>query len=296
MHSTHNTEARITPIVLNEVALYEMIERALREDLGNGDITSKSILTDEQAMASIHAKETGIISGLEVAKCVFEYVDSELRIELLVADGDGVFIGDQVMKIKGLAVSIMAGERTALNFLQRMSGIATTTAVYVKEISGYNARVLDTRKTAPGLRELDKIAVHAGGGCNHRMGLFDGILIKENHIRAAGGIREAVERARTHNPGLPIEVETTNLLEVETALECAVDIIMLDNMSIDEMSQAVALIDGRAKVEASGGITMNNIREIAATGVDFISIGALTHSVKALDLSLEVQYDADNHA
>ena len=282
---------------LDAEALKDIIKRALTEDLGSGDITSNAILSDEQATASIYAKEPGVVSGLFLAERVFEQLDEELAVQSLVAEGEFVEKGQEVMRINGLARSILAGERTALNFVQRMSGIATATAVYRKAIIGYNARVLDTRKTAPGLRGLDKIAVHAGGGCNHRIGLFDAVLIKENHIRAAGGIGTAIERVRANTPPeILIEVETTSLQEVEEALSHSVDIIMLDNMSIDEMAQAVKLIDERAAVEASGGITLENIAEVASTGVDFISIGALTHSVKALDLSLEVHYDTDNYA
>jgi len=261
----------------------------LREDLGSGDLTTDAIFSEEPATAVIYAKASGIVAGLFVVKRVFNTLDGDLSVELLCDDGDRIEHGTELVRLSGRAASILRGERTALNFLQRLSGIATLTAQYAQELAGYKADVLDTRKTTPGLRIFEKYAIRVGGGVNHRIGLYDGVLIKENHIRAAGGIAAAVERARAAVPHtIKIEVETTSLLEVEEALASGAEIIMLDNMPTELMSEAVGLIANRAIVEASGGITLENIREVAATGVDFISVGALTHSARALDMSLEV--------
>jgi nicotinate-nucleotide pyrophosphorylase (carboxylating) len=276
--------------LLDVVALDEIVRRALAEDLGSGDITTDVIFRDEQACAVILAKEPGVIAGLPVAKRVFRLMDSELDFEACIEDGQQVSPGDEIAEVRGRVDSILKAERTALNFLQRMSGIATLTARYVEEVSGFGVKILDTRKTAPGLRILDKYAVRVGGGSNHRLGLYDGVLLKDNHIKASGGIGMAVARVRGRVPlTVKIEVETSTLAEVEEALASAAEIIMLDNMSLVEMREAVQRVGGRALVEASGGITLENVREVAATGVDFISVGALTHSVKALDLSMEMR-------
>jgi nicotinate-nucleotide pyrophosphorylase (carboxylating) len=276
--------------LLDSLKLDEIIRRALDEDLGSGDITTNSIFSNEVVSASLLAKESGIISGLSVFKRVFEILNDEISFNFHFDDGDRIVAGEIVAKLQGLANFILEAERTALNLLQRMSGIATLSAKYVEAVSGTGTKILDTRKTIPGLRILDKYAVRSGGAHNHRMGLYDGALIKDNHIVAAGGIEQAVAKVRSQIPPIiKIEVETTNLAEVQQAIESDADIIMLDNMSPGEMKEAVQLIDRRALTEASGGITLTNIREVAETGVDYISIGALTHSVKALDLSLEVE-------
>lgn len=275
--------------LLDPVKVDEIIRNALREDLGSGDITTDAIFADEQVHASLLTKDSGVLAGLNVFRRVFELLDEKISFVAHFADGDEIAPGDVVATFSGAASSILKAERTALNLLQRMSGIATQAARYVEAIRGTNARILDTRKTIPGLRMLDKYAVSCGGASNHRIGLYDATLIKDNHIEAAGGIRMAVEKVRAAvPPEIEIEVETTNLDQVQEALECKADIIMLDNMTLDEMRDAVRLVAGRALTEASGGITLENVREVAETGVNHISIGALTHSVIALDLSLEV--------
>jgi nicotinate-nucleotide pyrophosphorylase (carboxylating) len=246
--------------------------------------------------AVIRTKEPCVIAGVVVAQLVFEMLDSQIEFTPRVRDGERLSAHQTVAEISGRLRAILMGERTALNFLQRLSGIATMTARYVEAVQDFSVKILDTRKTAPGLRILDKYAVRVGGGQNHRLGLFDGVLIKTNHIRAAGGIAKAVERARRLAPTtLKIEVEVKNLQEFHEALAAGADIIMLDNMSLEEMRQAVQLVKASGRgwgrgplLEASGGVTLENVREIAATGVDFISVGALTHSVKAIDMHLEV--------
>jgi len=275
---------------LNWQQIDEIIERALEEDIGSGDLTTNALVSEDmQAKAVIFVKQEGVIAGLPVAERVFKRLDEELHWGAKRQDGERISSGQIVAEIDGNLRAILMGERVALNFLQRMSGIATLTAKFVDAVRGLPVKVLDTRKTAPGLRILDKYAAKVGGGFNHRFGLYDGALIKENHIKAAGGIAKAVREVRQRvPPTVKIEVEATNLKEVEEALQAGADIIMLDNMSIKEIEKAVRFIDRRALVEASGGVTLENVREIAATGVDFISVGALTHSVKALDLSLEV--------
>jgi nicotinate-nucleotide pyrophosphorylase (carboxylating) len=283
----------MTSDVLTDSRIARLVELALIEDIGMGDLTSDAILDDEElGRAGIVCKEKGIIAGLEVAALVFQYADQSLSLTPGVADGQPVEIGQVVASIDGSAKGILRGERTALNFLQRMSGIATMTRAYVDAVAGTSARITDTRKTAPGLRVLDKWAVRLGGGVNHRFGLDDMVLIKDNHIVAAGSIRSAVERCRryieSHNIRTGIEVETRNLAEVHEVLECnGVQRIMLDNFPPGQMRHAVELINHRIEVEASGGVTLGTVRAIAETGVDFISVGALTHSVRALDISLE---------
>ena len=272
----------------------QLIDRALAEDLGWGDITTEALITDDtQGKATIIAKSKGIIAGTEVASQVFLRVDAELKVNINSSDGDYVNSGDVIIKLEGNVASILKAERVALNFLQHLSGIASETARYVEAVKGLHAQITDTRKTIPGLRTLEKHAVHAGGGNNHRMHLGDGILIKDNHLailQSQGlNIKEILAEARQKAPSkLQIEVEVKTPQEAVEAAEAGADIIMLDNMNIDDMRQAVKLIKGRAKIEASGGITLDNVRAVAETRVDIISIGALTHSAKALDISLEL--------
>lgn len=268
----------------------EIICRALDEDLGDGDLTSQTIIPeDEMWHGRFLVKESGIVAGLHVAALAFWQLDKRVQFTPMVEDGDLVESGTILAELVGPGRALLGAERVALNFLQRMSGIATMTRQYVTAVADTHAIILDTRKTAPGLRVLDKLAVKLGGGQNHRFGLFDMALIKENHIAAAGGIAEAVRRVRTGDgQNHPIEVEVTNLSELEEALPLNVDRIMLDNMSLVEMREAVVLVNGRAPLEASGNITLKNVAQVAATGVDFISTGALTHSVRALDISFEL--------
>jgi nicotinate-nucleotide pyrophosphorylase (carboxylating) len=282
---------------LNSFTLRRIIKRALEEDIGSGDVTTEAICEpDQMGRAVIRTKEPCVIAGVVVAQLVFEMLDSQIEFAPRVRDGERLSAHQTVAEISGRLRAILMGERTALNFLQRLSGIATMTARYVEAVQDFSVKILDTRKTAPGLRILDKYAVRVGGGQNHRLGLFDGVLIKKNHIWAAGGIAKAVERARRLAPTtLKIEVEVKNLTELQEALAAGADIIMLDNMSLEEMRQAVQLVKASGRgwgrgplLEASGGVTLENVREIAATGVDFISVGALTHSVKAIDMHLEV--------
>ncbi|NIQ96500.1 MAG: carboxylating nicotinate-nucleotide diphosphorylase [Desulfuromonadales bacterium] len=268
--------------------LQRIVQAALREDIGTGDVTTLSTVDPATvSQAELVAKEEFVQAGIEVAERVFSTLDPDISFEALVADGQAVKRGDVLAWIKGPAAILLQGERVALNFLQRMSGIATLTAAFVREIEGTGATIVDTRKTMPGLRLLDKYAVRAGGGTNHRTSLYDGVLIKENHIRAAGGVKAAIERARKRIPHtLKIEIETTALEEVSEALEAGADIIMLDNMGLKQMEDAVALVDGKAQTEASGGINLETVRAIAETGVDLISVGALTHSSRAVDISM----------
>ncbi|HOV70416.1 MAG TPA: carboxylating nicotinate-nucleotide diphosphorylase [Clostridia bacterium] len=269
----------------------ELIVRALNEDIGIGDITTLATVPAEKEITGrFISKECGVICGVQVMKRIFELVDPGIIININVQDGASVKTGETIAEIKGNARSILAGERVALNFLQRLSGIATKTRELCKELEGTKARVCDTRKTTPGLRALEKYAVRTGGGVNHRFGLFDGVLIKDNHITAAGGIKNAVKAARqnaTHM--LRIEVETETLDQVREALDAGADVIMLDNMSLDMMREAVKIINHRAIVEASGNMGEKSLKEVAATGVDLISVGALTHTVKALDISLRFE-------
>jgi nicotinate-nucleotide pyrophosphorylase (carboxylating) len=266
----------------------KIVEIALAEDIHTGDITTLSVLPKPRRMrARLVAKEPLVLAGIEVAQRVFSKLDPAVQFKAEFADGDRLNIGDVIAWIEGDAAALLQGERVSLNLLQRMSGIATQTAAYVKEIEGTGARVVDTRKTTPGLRVLEKYSVRVGGGTNHRTGLYDGVLIKENHISAAGGILEAVRLAREYIPHtLKIEVETETMEEVNQALQAGADIIMLDNMSCEQMTEAVQLIAKRALVEASGGVNLETIRAIAQTGVDIISVGALTHSVRAADISM----------
>lgn len=263
---------------------------AIKEDLGVGDVTTDSVVPEaHQSNAYITAKEDGVVAGLPLAEKIFSFIDPELRFETIRKDGDQVIFGDDLAKITGRTRSILKGERLALNFMQRMSGIATKTAQYKSLIQEYSVRIVDTRKTTPGLRVLEKYAVAVGGGHNHRMGLYDAVMIKDNHIEAAGSIRVAVEQARNAIPHtMKIEVEVEDLNGVKEALEAGADIIMLDNMSPEKMTEAVALINGTAIVEASGNITDETIVGAAATGIDVISLGTLTHTIRSMDISLNI--------
>lgn len=271
----------------------KLISSALSEDIKNGDITTKATISkSKKAVGNFLVKADGIIAGLEIAKLVFKQVDPKIKFEIKINDGSKVKYGDIAAIVSGKAQSLLTAERTALNFLQRMSGIATSANLYSEKIKHTKAKIIDTRKTVPGLRTLDKLAVKLGGCANHRIGLYDMFLIKDNHIEVAGSITSAVDACvkynKKHNKKFKIEVETKNLKEVKEALTTKADIIMLDNFEIEEMKKAVELIDGKCKVEASGGVNLETVKAIAETGVDYISVGALTHSVKVLDISLEV--------
>ena len=278
----------------NTPQVEQLIDQAMAEDLGQGDVTTEALIPKaQQGRASIIAKARGIIAGVEVAKQVFLKADPELKLAILIEDGTEVKPGDIVTKIEGRVASILKAERIALNFLQRLSGIASETSHYVQAVKGLPVQITDTRKTTPGLRTLEKYAVRVGGGKNHRMHLGDGILIKDNHLAALRrqglSIKEIVTKARQKaSPKLKIEVEVKTPQEAVEAAEAGADIIMLDNIGLEDMRQAVQLIRGRALIEASGGITLDRVRAVAETGVDLISIGALTHSAKALDISLEL--------
>ena len=268
-----------------------LIQAALEEDVGAGDVTTGAILIGEEVgSAQAVAKSALVVAGIDVFKEVFLFWDGNLKFTGLREDGQMAAPGDVLAEISGKLSSILVAERVALNFFQRMCGIATMTRQYSEEIKGTKAKILDTRKTAPGLRVLDRYAVRIGGGFNHRFGLYDGVLIKDNHIAAVGGIYRAVAMVRDRIPHtLKVEVEVRNLPEVEEAIASAVDVIMLDNMSISEMREAVFLVRGKIPLEASGGVNLSNVKQIAETGVDFISVGALTHSVTASDISLQVR-------
>lgn len=275
---------------MNLKLVEDIVRRALEEDIGTGDLTTEATVpADATAEAIIHTKEEGIIAGLDVARIVFQTLDPKLAFTAEVADGAMVSKGTVIARLAGNARAILMGERTALNLLQRMSGIATMTRRAVEAVKFFPTRIVDTRKTAPGLRLLDKYAVGMGGGQNHRFGLYDAVLIKDNHIKVAGGIGAAVAAARKAIPFTArIEVETENLEQVQEALTAGADIIMLDNMDYETMRKAVELINGRAMIEASGKVTIETVTDVAKTGVHFISMGALTHSVKALDISLDI--------
>lgn len=268
-----------------------LIELALKEDIGTGDITTDSIIPAEsRRKAKMVAKANGVVAGLVVAEMVFKSLDPDLQWKVIKKEGSAVNKGDVLVEFEGTYRALLTGERTALNFLQRMSGIATMSARYASEVKDYKTVILDTRKTLPGFRMLDKYAVKTGGASNHRIGLFDMAMIKDNHIEIAGGIAKAVEAVRKNiAPGIKIEVETTTLEQVQEALDAKADIIMLDNMDLATMRRGVDLIAGKAKIEASGNMTLERLKEVAATGVDYISIGALTHSVSALDISQRIE-------
>jgi nicotinate-nucleotide pyrophosphorylase (carboxylating) len=274
--------------------LHDPIGIALQEDIGEGDITTEFfVAADLQATARIVAREKAIVAGVNTATEVFHRIDGTAKVEVICEDGSAVGAGDTIMEIQGLAWSILKAERVALNFLQRLSGIATLTRQFVDAVGEHPAKILDTRKTTPGLRVLEKAAVVAGGGHNHRFGLYDMVLVKDNHLRATETkrIAETVRRIRKTRPDVRIEVEADNLEQVRAFLEMDdVDLILLDNMKSAQIREAVALGKGKVKFEASGGITLKNVRRIAATGVDYISVGALTHSARAVDLSLELTH------
>ncbi len=279
---------------MNELELkaaQTLIELALREDVGDGDITTDNIIPAEtRRKAKMVAKADGVVAGLPIAEMVFRSLDQQLVWNVLTPEGSRVKKGDVMVEFEGTYRALLTGERTALNFLQRMSGIATMSAKYADAVKDFKTVILDTRKTLPGFRMLDKYAVKTGGASNHRIGLYDMAMIKDNHIEVAGGITKAVNAVRSNiKPGIQIEVETTTLAQVQEALDAGADIIMLDNMDTETMKKGVELIAGRAKVEASGNMTLERLREVAATGVDFISIGALTHSVSALDISQRLE-------
>lgn len=277
--------------MLDYLLVDDIIWRALKEDMPMGDITTESTISEgETSYARLIAKEDTVIAGLEVFSRVFVLLDSNTYIERYVNDGEKVNAGTVIMQISGNSRAMLKAERTALNLLQRMSGIASATRKYAGILEGTNAKIVDTRKTAPGLRYLDKMAVRMGGGTNHRFCLSDGVLIKDNHIKASGGITTAVKKARAHIPHtIKIEVETESLEQVKEALSAGADIIMLDNMKPEAMKEAVEYINGRALTEASGNITADNLAIVAKTGVDLISSGSLTHSVRAADISLRFE-------
>lgn len=268
----------------------EVIRRALEEDIGTGDITTSSLIDPRlKGIAEIRAKEDLILAGITVARRVFKILNPETQFEESFNDGDMISDSTVIAKITGRAMDLLMGERVALNFLQRLSGIATLTHRFMERVKGYPVKIIDTRKTTPVLRKLEKDAVKAGGGFNHRFGLFDGVLIKDNHIVACGSIFEAIRKAREGTPHtLKIEVEVRDLEGVKEALNAKVDAVLLDNMDIETMRKAVKIIDGKMIVEASGGITLHNVEEIAKTGVDLISIGALTHSARAVDIDMDL--------
>jgi nicotinate-nucleotide pyrophosphorylase (carboxylating) len=268
--------------------ILETIQRALAEDVGSGDVTTNSIVPVDAGMrGQVIAKQSGIIAGLDIARAVYLAVDPQVDFQSLIEEGQSVENRQVLARVDGLTRSLLTAERTALNFLGRMSGIATLTHRFVQAAAGTKAVILDTRKTAPGLRTVDKLAVVRGGGQNHRIGLFDMILIKDNHIDYAGSITEAVRRARRAASGLPVEVEARTIADVQEALEIGVERILLDNMSPEMMRAAVELTAGRAKLEASGNVSLETVRRIAETGVDYISIGALTHSARVFDVSFD---------
>ena len=267
-----------------------VLELALREDIGSGDVTTGSIVPEDAVLTGeIRAKGTGVISGIGLCCEVFRKLDPDCMWEEIVHDGDRVSPGDTLARVAGKARAILSAERTALNILQKMSGISTLTSLFVEAVAGSGVKIKDTRKTLPGLRWISKYAVAAGGGHNHRAGLYDGVLIKDNHIKAAGSIAAAVGKARENvGEDFSVEVETKTMEQVKEAVSCGVDVIMLDNMDVREIEEAVGLIDRRALVEVSGGVTLENVKGMARSGVDFISVGALTHSAPCLDISFDV--------
>jgi nicotinate-nucleotide pyrophosphorylase (carboxylating) len=274
-----------------------LLDLAIREDIGSGDVTTGYFVAEnEQASARIVAKERAVVAGAEVAAEIFRRVDPSLRVEIVQQDGAAVAGGATVLEIRGRARSILTAERVALNFLQRLSGVATLTREFVEAAGPNGAKLLDTRKTTPGMRKFEKAAVVAGGGHNHRFGLHDMVLVKDNHLLARPGLARltaAIERVRAEQPNLSIEVEADNLDQVRTLLEIkGIEVILLDNMRGAEMREAIALGRGKVKFEASGGINLRNVRQVAATGVDYVSIGALTHSARAIDFSLELTHVA----
>ncbi len=274
-------------------AINRLIETALEEDIGSGDVTTEATVPNfSMSKAFLNAREDLVLCGLNIAKTIFKKLDSSICIESLHYDSEKISAGDTIAIIKGRTKPILTGERVALNFLQRLSGVATLTNIYVEKIKGTNAEILDTRKTTPGLRKLEKYAVRCGGGFNHRIGLYDQVLVKDNHIAALKNekpnpIAAAVKRSRESYPSLLVEIEADNLNQVRQAIEAGADIVLLDNMQISQIKEAVAIANGKVKLEVSGGVNLNIVRDIAQTGVDFISIGALTHSARAVDIALD---------
>lgn len=277
--------------IKENILIDKIVEQVLLEDIGTGDITSDSIVPyDLKAKGIIKTSEEGVVAGLDIAHLIFKKLDPEIIFQEKIKDGVKVARGKVLAEISGSARTILKGERVALNFLQRMSGIATITSKFCQEVKDFPVRIVDTRKTTPGLRVLEKYAVLMGGGYNHRFGLYDAVLIKDNHIAVAGGIKSAVNSVRKQiSHTVKIEVEVENLSQLQEALEMKVDIVMLDNMELETMKEAVKIVKGKALIEASGGITLKKVREIAQTGVDLISVGALTHSVKSLDIGMEIK-------
>ena len=280
---------KVEPFGPLEPALYrEIVRRALAEDLRWGDVTTEAIVpSDRHARGVVIVKAPCVLAGLDVAAEAFRQLDPHVTIDRHRRDGEGCASGDQVAEVSGFAAALLTAERTALNFLQRLSGIATLTQRFV-EASGGAVTVLDTRKTTPALRMLEKYAVRAGGGVNHRLALDDGILIKDNHVRLAGGVAEAVKRMRAADHDLPIEVEAQSLAEVDAALDAGVSSVLVDNMAIEQIGEAVRRSHGRARIEISGGVTLDRMPELARTGAEYVSVGALTHSAPAADISFEI--------
>ena len=279
-----------------ENLINKLLDLGIEEDINTGDVTTESIIPESMnAVATMTAKQEGIVSGIEIVKMVYDRFQDNVVFTPYFKDGDFVKKGEVILKIEATYPTLLKGERLSLNLFQRMSGIATETAKYVRELEGTGTELLDTRKTAPGMRVIDKLAVKHGGGTNHRMGLYDMAMIKDNHIKMAGGIPKAVEQVRAKiDPSIKIEVETTNLVEVKQAIEAGADIIMLDNMSNEAMKEAVDVIKASGKgikTEASGNMSIPRLIEVAATGVDYISVGALTHTVKAMDISMNIQIE-----
>lgn len=279
-----------------ENLINKLLDLGIEEDINTGDITTESIIpATMNGVATMTAKQDGVISGLDIVKMVYDRFQSDVVFTPYFKDGDVVKRGDVILKIEATYPTLLRGERLSLNIFQRMCGIATETAKYVKELEGTHTELLDTRKTAPGLRILDKMAVKHGGGTNHRMGLYDMAMIKDNHIKMAGGIAKAVEQVRARiAEGIKVEVETTNIDEVHQAIAAGADIIMLDNMDTQTMAEAVKIINATnkgIKTEASGNMSIPRLKEVAATGVDYISVGALTHTVKGMDISMNIQVD-----
>jgi nicotinate-nucleotide pyrophosphorylase (carboxylating) len=277
----------LTP--LDSAAYRDIVRRALEEDVGRGDITTEATVgPDQRACGVFVAKSDCVLAGLDVALEAFRQIEPALVVTLYKHDGERCRPGESIAEVAAAARTLLVGERTALNFLQRLSGIATSASRFVAA-SGNGLTVLDTRKTTPTLRALEKYAVQAGGATNHRVGLFDAVLIKDNHIRLAGGVREAVRRMRERRPDIPIEVEAQSLAELDEALEMQVETVLVDNMSTHDIREAVRRAKGRAKIEISGGITFNRLPELATTGADYVSVGALTHSAPAVDISFEIE-------
>lgn len=279
---------------MNHDGIESIVRRALEEDIGTGDVTTSAILSPEQQLTGYFvARSDGVVAGWEVVECVFRCLDANAHLQPIVADGDRISGEQRIARIEGTAQALLTGERTALNFLQRMSGIATRTREFVEAVKGTSTIILDTRKTAPGLRLIDKLAVKIGGGGNHRMGLHNMSLIKNNHIAAARGITNAVHRVRSGtDSGLPIEIEVSTIQELREALALKPDRIMLDNMSLEDIRKAVGASKNLVPLEVSGNMTLENVSAVAATGVQYISVGELTHSVKALDINLRIEVPA----